>query len=92
VQSEALGKRIRDHWLAENQCLWMLDMSLGEDDCQVQDANAAQNLSLLRELTAKFLKVVAVKRRMASVRKEACLSPYFCLTVLFDGIIAIFGA
>lgn len=92
AQSAALGKRIRDHWLVENQCHWVLDMTFGEDHCQVQDANAAQNLSLLRELTAKVLKVAAVKRSMASVRKEACLSPAFRLKVLLDGIIAIFRA
>jgi hypothetical protein len=67
-------------------------MTFGEDHCQVQDANAAQNLSLLRELSARFLKVAAVKRSMASVRKEACLSPAFRLKVLLDGIIAIFRA
>jgi predicted transposase YbfD/YdcC len=77
AQSEALGKRIRNHWLVENQCHWILNITYGEDHCQIQAASAAENLSLLRELTAKFLKVAAVKRSMASVRKEACLSPCF---------------
>ncbi len=46
-------------------------MKIGEDHSQGQEANAAKNSNLLRDLTAKALKVATVKRSMASVRKAA---------------------
>ena len=92
AEAEALGQAIREHWQVENGCHHVLDMTFGEDHCQVQDANAAQNLSLLREVAAKVIKAYPTKESIAAKRKKACLSPVFRLKVLLRGFTSLFQA
>jgi predicted transposase YbfD/YdcC len=47
---------IRGHWAIENVCHWSLDVTLGEDACQIADGYAAENLSLVRSLVLGALK------------------------------------
>lgn len=87
-----LAKVIRDHWSVENSCHHILDVTYGEDHCQVQDANAAQNLSLLREMTLKVLKDYPLKASVAAKRKLAAYCPVFRLKAFLHGIKSIFQA
>ena len=91
-EAALLAKVIRDHWAVENSCHHILDVTYGEDHCQVQDAHAAQNLSLLREMTLKALKDYPLQASIASKRKRAALSPCFRLKVLLHGITSLFHA
>jgi predicted transposase YbfD/YdcC len=79
-----LATLVRDHWSVENRCHWMLDVVFGEDHCQIRDANAAQNLSLLRELTLKTLREEPTKASLRSKRKRAALNPNFRLALLLS--------
>ncbi|MBL9177670.1 MAG: ISAs1 family transposase [Verrucomicrobiaceae bacterium] len=70
-----LGRLIRNHWSVENQCHHLLDVTYHEDHCQVRDRNAAHNLTLLRELSAKVLKQSGLKGSVRSLRKRCALDP-----------------
>lgn len=91
-EAERLAKVVRGHWAVENTCHHVLDMTFGEDHCQVQDAHAAQNLSLLREMAAKVIRDEPTKGSIASKRKRACLDPVFRLKMLLAGITSLFKA
>jgi len=91
-EAERLAKVVRDHWAVENTCHHVLDTIFGKDHCQVQDANAAQNLSLLREMAAKAIRDEPTKRSIASKRKRACLDPAFRLKMLLAGIASLLKA
>ncbi len=90
--AEALAKVIRDHWAVENSCHHTLVVTFGEDHCQVQDAHAAHNLSLMREMALKVLKDYPLKASLASKRKRAILSSNFRLKLLLHGITSLFQA
>jgi predicted transposase YbfD/YdcC len=76
------AKLIRDHWSVENTCHHVLDVTFGEDDCQVRDRRAAHNLCVLRELSAKVLRDHPAKKSMRAKRKLAALDPAFRFSLL----------
>ena len=76
------AERIREHWSVENTCHYTLDVTFGEDDCQVRDRSAARNLSIMRELAAKVLRDHPAKKSMRAKRKLAALDPSFRFTLL----------
>lgn len=53
--SEAL-EASRGHWSIENELHWVLDVAFREDDCRVRAGNAAENLSMVRQLALSLLK------------------------------------
>lgn len=53
--SEAL-QASRNHWSIENELHWVLDVAFREDDCRVRAGNAAENLSMVRQLALSLLK------------------------------------
>jgi predicted transposase YbfD/YdcC len=73
---------IRGHWSVENTCHYTLDVTFGEDDCQVRDRRAAHNLCVLRELSAKVLRDHPAKKSMRAKRKLAALDPDFRFSLL----------
>lgn len=73
---------IRRHWSVENSCHHVLDVTFGEDDCQVRDRAAAHNLCILRELSAKVLRDHPSKKSMRAKRKLAALDPQFRFSLL----------
>ena len=73
---------IRKHWSVENTCHYVLDVTFGEDDCQVRDRGAAHNLCILRELSSKVLRDHPAKKSMRAKRKLAALDPAFRLSLL----------
>ena len=79
---ETLAGLIRGHWSVENSCHYVLDVTFNEDHCQVRDANAAHNLCIVREITAKVLKLHPNKASMRAKRKRAALDPVFRFELL----------
>jgi predicted transposase YbfD/YdcC len=63
-----ITKWIRNHWGIENKLHWSLDVSMGEDDCQVRRDNAPANLSILRDIILNLLRKdptkLSIKRKM----------------------------
>jgi len=53
--SEAL-EASRGHWSIENELHWVLDVAFREDECRVRAGNAAENLSMVRQLALSLLK------------------------------------
>ena len=77
-----IAKLIRGHWSVENSWHHVLDVTFQEDHCQVRDGNAAQNLSIMREIALKALKGSPAKGSMRAKRKRAALDPAFRLELL----------
>lgn len=73
---------IRGHWSVENTCHHTLDVTFGEDDCQVRERSAALNLCVLRELAAKVLRAHPAKKSLRAKRKLAALDPAFRFSLL----------
>lgn len=55
-EAARLGRYIRHHWHIENRSHWVLDVSFGEDRCQVHAKNAAENFAVLRKLALNQLR------------------------------------
>lgn len=51
IKAQAMAQLVRAHWGIENGLHWVLDVSWGEDACQIRDRNAARNLALIRKIT-----------------------------------------
>ena len=86
-----LGALIRAHWLVENQCHHVLDVTWHEDHSQVRDRTAAQNLTQIREMAVRFLKTSLNPGSLRSQRKRAALDPAFRETIT-NQIFQTFGA
>ena len=56
----------------ENSCHHVLDVTFQEDHCEVRDTNAAQNLSILREMALR-----ALKTHPSKGSKRAALDPIY---------------
>jgi predicted transposase YbfD/YdcC len=68
LSAERLSHAVREHWGIENQLHWVLDVSLGEDACQIYRGNAAANLATMRHFGLNMLR--AEKRKMSIRRKQ----------------------
>jgi len=77
-----LAALVRGHWGVENRCHWVLDVTFGEDHCQVRDINGAHNLSILREMAMKTLRDESSKLSLRRKRRRAALDPAFRLKIL----------
>ena len=79
---EAL-RAVRGHWAIENQLHWCLDISFREDECRVREANAAENLAILRHLGMNLLKQEnSSKRSLKGKRLKAGWDESYLLKVL----------
>lgn len=63
------NRRIRQHWCIENQCHWILDVQLREDDCRLALGHGAHNLAILRRIVLNLVKQdktpkVSVRRKL----------------------------
>jgi predicted transposase YbfD/YdcC len=54
--AEELGSATRGHWGIENGLHWVLDVIFREDDSQLKDRTAAENLGMLRRVAASLLR------------------------------------
>jgi predicted transposase YbfD/YdcC len=72
-QAEQIAKAIREHWAIENGCHHVLDVTDHEDHCPVRDLNAAHNLTLMREISAKLIKDHPLKSSIRNKRKRRTL-------------------
>ena len=82
ADANRLAELVRGHWSVENRCHWVLDVTFGEDHCQVRDRNAAQNLTILREMVIHTLHREPSKLSLRRKRKRTALDPNFRLQIL----------
>lgn len=79
---QRVARLVRGHWSIENRCHWVLDVTFGEDHCQVRDKNAAHNLSILREMVLHALRSEPSKLSLRRKRRRAALDVSFRLDLL----------
>lgn len=60
---------VRKHWFIENKNHYVLDVSFGEDACQISKGNASENIAILRRITLNMLK--QMKESMPRVSYKA---------------------
>lgn len=53
TDAATFGRAARRHWGIENRLRWVLDVTFGEDACQVREGRGAQNLAVLRQERAR---------------------------------------
>lgn len=76
ADEQRLAAHIRAHWEVES-FHHVLDLTFGEDHCQVRDRAAAHNLCILREMSAQTLRNHLPKQTIRAKRKRAALDPAF---------------
>jgi predicted transposase YbfD/YdcC len=82
ADAQRVARLVRGHWSVENRCHWVLDVTFGEDHCQVRDKNGAHNLSILREMAMKALRGEPSKLSLRRKRRRAALDHSFRLDLL----------
>ena len=55
--AEDAAKSVQGHWSIENSLHWTLDVTFHEDSCQIYKGNAPQNLSIVRKIAEKLLRL-----------------------------------
>lgn len=81
--AERFARAVRGHWSVENQCHWMLDVNLGEDQSRVRTGHATQNLGTLRRLALNLLKREPTKKRgIKGKQKNAAWDHAYLLKLL----------
>lgn len=63
LDAARFARAVRGHWSVENQCHWLLDVQMGEDQSRARAGHAAQNLGTLRRLALNLLKREQTKKR-----------------------------
>jgi predicted transposase YbfD/YdcC len=63
-------RAVRSHWGIENRLHWVLDVVYGEDQCRVRTGNAAQNLSVLRQITLNLLRQSPDKKTSLRMKRK----------------------
>ncbi len=66
-----MGAYIRRHWSIENEQHWHLDVTFGEDACQVRRDHAPRNLTTVRKLALSLLSRDPTKMSLKRKRKKA---------------------
>ncbi|WP_321900105.1 ISAs1 family transposase [Paraburkholderia heleia] len=51
-----IARAVRSHWSVGHKQHWCLDVALGEDQCRVCVADAAQNIAILRRIVTNLIK------------------------------------
>lgn len=77
LSAEVFAAALQRHWEIENSCHHVLDITYREDHCQVRDRQAAQNLSMLRDLSTHTLKTHPSKGTISAKRQRAGWSDTF---------------
>lgn len=71
-----VAKHVRNHWPflnnSENSLHWVLDVAFREDECPIENATAAANLSAMNRIALSALKSdTSIKRSIKGKRKNA---------------------
>jgi len=73
---------VRAHWGIENGLHWILDVVFKEDQARTQNAQAAQNLAVLRRIALNLIRPYKDKKSMKTRRYQAGLDDEFLLRVM----------
>lgn len=85
-----LAKAVRGHWAIENNPHWVLDVSMGEDDCQIYQNHEAENLATLREVALNMLRAEPSQLSIPRKQKRALIKTDYLEAVLKAGLTKMF--
>lgn len=77
-----MGHYIRRHWSIENEQHWHLDVTFGEDRCQVRQDHAPRNLSTIRKLALALVSREPTKMSLKRKRKKAARDDNYLFKLL----------
>ena len=81
---QTFAHAVRGHWGIENGVHWSLDVSFREDESRVRDANARENLAVLRHLALNRLTNDNTKLGIANKRLRAGWDDSYLDKLLFE--------
>ena len=90
LTEEQLAKAVRSHWAIENNLHWVLDVSLGEDDCQIYQNHGAENLATLRQMALNMLRAEPSQLSIPRKQKRAMVKTDYLEAVLSAGLTEMF--
>jgi len=85
-----LAKAVRGHWAIENNPHWVLDVSMGEDDCQIYQNHEAENLATLRQVALNMLRAEPSQLSIPRKQKRALIKTDYLEAVLKAGLTKMF--
>jgi len=85
LSEKQLAEAVRSHWAVENSLHWVLDVSMGEDDCQIHQNHGAENWSMLRHLALNMLRAESSKGSIPAKQKRAWMKASYLEAVLTAG-------
>lgn len=85
LSEKQLAEAVRSHWAVENSLHWVLDVSMGEDDCQIHQNHGAENWSMLRHLALNMLRAEPSKGSIPAKQKRAWMKASYLEAVLTAG-------
>ncbi|MCK7458004.1 ISAs1 family transposase [Idiomarina aminovorans] len=85
LTEQQLAEAVRSHWAVENSLHWVLDVSMGEDDCQIHQNHGAENWSMLRHLALNMLRAESSKGSIPAKQKRAWMKASYLEAVLTAG-------
>jgi len=82
---DTFGRAVRGHWGVENDLHWSFDVAMREDDCQVRETQARENLAVLRHPVAMSrLKNDSTKLGIKNKRLKAGWDERYLEKLLFE--------
>lgn len=85
LSEKQLAAAVRSHWAVENSLHWVLDVSMGEDECQIYQDHGAENWSMLRHLALNMLRAESSKGSIPAKQKRAWMKTDYLKDVLTAG-------
>lgn len=85
LSEQAMAAAVRAHWAVENSLHWVLDVSLGEDDCQIHQNHSAENWAMLRHMALNMLRAEPSKGSIPAKQKRAWMKADYLEAVLTAG-------
>lgn len=84
LTADEASQAIRAHWGIEAMH-WILDVTFGEDACQIYRENAAENVACLRHMSLNMLRAESTQISMPMKQKRCMMNPLFLESVLLAG-------
>lgn len=72
LTAEQANKAVRTHWNVENKLHWVLDVSFGQDHCQIRTENAAENLATVRQFALNLIRSYSGDKYSVPRRRRLC--------------------
>lgn len=91
LSEQKLADAVRAHWGIENSLHWVLDVSMGEDQCQIYQNHGAENWAMLRQLSLNMLRAEPSKGSIPSKQKRAWMKTDYLKAILQAGTSEMFN-